>query len=290
MAAGGKDLLMRRGLFLISLLALALAAACGGDEVSPGSAVADAATKTQQAGSSRMAFTAVMSGGGLPQTFEIQGEGEFDFETRKGRVTYDFGEVFGRVGGELEVVLDGLVLYMKWPTDGTLPEGKSWYRIDLAEVGKYAGIDVAQLSQLSQGDPSQMLLYLRGASSGVEQVGTEELRGAETTHYRAQVDLRKAVEQSLEDTPAETRDSVRKVVDQLIEQLGTREIPVDAWIDGEGRARKVVTTFDAAVRGRTAKLHTVVTMELFDFGIDVTADPPPPDETVDLLELMGTSE
>ena len=280
---------MRRALIFIPLLALALAAACGGDEVSPGSAVADAATKTQQAGSSRMAFTAVMSGGGLPQTFEIQGEGEFDFEARKGRLTYDLGKLLGGAG-ELEVVLDGLVLYMKSPTEGTLPEGKSWYRIDLAEAGKYAGIDVAQLSQLSQGDPSQMLLYLRGASSGVEEVGTEELRGAETTHYRAQVDLGKAVEQSLEGIPPETRASLRKVVDQLIEQLGTREIPVDAWIDGEGRARKVVTTFDAAVRGRAAKLHTVVTMELFDFGIDVTADPPSVDETVDLLELMGTSE
>jgi hypothetical protein len=281
---------MRRALFFVPLLALALAAACGGDEDSPGAAVADAATKTQQAGSSRMAFTAVMSGGGLPQTFEIQGQGEFDFEARKGRLTYDLGKLLGGAGRELEVVLDGLVLYMKSPTEGTLPEGKSWYRIDLAEAGKYAGIDVAQLSQLSQGDPSQMLLYLRGASSGVEEVGTEELRGAETTHYRAQVDLGKAVEQSLEGIPPEKRASLRKIVDQLIEQLGTREIPVDAWIDGEGRARKVVTTFDAAVRGRAAKLHTVVTMELFDFGIDVTADPPPPNETVDLLELMGTSK
>ena len=126
---------MRRALIFIPLLALALAAACGGDEVSPGSAVADAATKTQQAGSSRMAFTAVMSGGGLPQTFEIQGQGEFDFEARKGRLTYDLGKLLGGDGRELEVVLDGLVLYMKWPTEGTLPEGKSWYRTDLAEVG-----------------------------------------------------------------------------------------------------------------------------------------------------------
>jgi hypothetical protein len=290
MAAGGKDVLMHRRLLLFPLLALALAAACGGDELSSGAAVADAATKTQQAGSSRMVFTAVMSGGGLPQTFEIQGEGEFDFEARKGHVTYDLGKLFGGVGSEFEVVLDGLVLYLKWPSEGTLPEGKSWFRIDLADVGKYAGIDVAQLSQLSQGDPSQMLLYLRGASTDVEEVGTEEVRGAETTHYRAQVDLQKAVEQSLEGISAETQESVRKIVGQLIEQLGTREIPVDAWIDGEGRARKVATTFDVKVPSRTDKLHTEVTMELFDFGIDVTADPPPVEETVDLLELMGTSE
>jgi hypothetical protein len=280
---------MRRRLFLIPLLALALAAACGGDEGSPGTAVADAATKTQQAGSARMVFTAAMSGGGLPQSFEIQGEGEFDFDARKGRMTYDLGELFG-TGREFEVVLDGLVLYLKWPSEGTLPEGKSWYRIDLAAVGKYTGIDVAQLSQLSQGDPSQILLYLRGASSGVERVGTEELRGAETTHYRAEIDLRKALERTLEGVPAELQPSLRLVVDRLIEQLGTREIPVDAWIDGEGRARKVVTSFDAAVAGRPAKLHTAITMELFDFGIDVTAEPPPVDETVDLLGLLGTSE
>jgi hypothetical protein len=280
---------MRRWLFLIPLLALALAAACGGDEASPGAAVADAATKTQQAGSARMVFTAAMSGGGLPQSFEVQGEGEFDFDSRKGRMTYDLGGLLGG-GRAFEVVLDDLVLYLKWPSQGTLPEGKSWFRIDLAEVGKYTGIDVAQLSQLSQGDPSQILLYLRGASSGVERVGTEELRGAETTHYRAEIDLGKAVEQSLEGLPTETQAALRQVINQLIERVGTREIPVDAWVDEEGRARKVTTSFDAAVPGRPAKLHTAVTMELFDFGIDVTAEPPPIDETVDLLGLLGTSE
>jgi hypothetical protein len=283
---------MRRALASLAvLMAATLPVACGGDELSPAAAVADAATKTEQAGSSRMAFTAQMSGGGLPIAVEIAGGGEFDYESRQGRLTYDLGGLLGQ-DDELEVVVDGLVLYVRWPGDGPspLPEGKRWYRIDLGKVAEHAGLDVNQLSQLSQADPTQMLLYLRGASSEIEELGSEKVRGEATTHYRAQVDLREAIEASLERIPGEMRDSLRASVDTLAKQLGTVEIPVDVWIDGDGLARRVATEFELGTDGTSEELQMDVRMEFYDFGVDVTAEPPAEDETVDLLELMGTAE
>jgi hypothetical protein len=282
---------------MLALLLLASAAAipaagCGDEELSPEAAVAEAATKTEETGSSRLSFTAEISGAGMPSPLKFGGEGEFDYEARQGRFTYELGELFGGGEGNFEVILDGLVMYMKFPPDMNVPVpgGKEWFKIDLAEVGKQSGIDFAALSQLNQGDPSQMLLYLRGASQEIEEMGEEEIRGEETTHYRARVDLEKAVEQSIGRVPEEMRESVRKTVDRLVEQIGARTIPVEVWIDGDGRARRMSMEFDMKIPAQSAKLHMSMTMDLFDFGVDVSAEPPPEGETVDLLELVGTAK
>ena len=67
-----------------------------------------------------------------------------------------------------------------------LPKGKKWLKLDIEKLGKGLGIDVSQLSQYN--DPTKMLDYLR-SSGDVDEVGKEDVRGVETTHYRAKVDL-----------------------------------------------------------------------------------------------------
>jgi hypothetical protein len=275
------------------LLFLALAACGGGDgesvnSSSPESSLAQAAAKTEGAGSSRLSFEARMSGGGLPQRIRFSGEGEFDYETRSGRATYDMSELFPG-GGSIEIVMDGLVMYMHLPPElgALLTAGKPWLKLDLDELGEQAGVDLGALDQMNQGDPAQMLLYLRGASDEIREVGEEKIRGVETTHLRATVDLRKAVERSADTLPAEAREGARASIERLIDMMGADTVPVDVWIDGDGLARRMRMAYDLEVAGASERLRFELDFELYDFGVDVDAEPPPAGEVAELSELVG---
>jgi hypothetical protein len=271
----------KRTLALFTLALAALPLACGGESLSPQAAVAQAATKYEEAGSSRVSMSATTTGvPGGPFTFTAEGE----FDRERGRMTMDMSELGeatgGAFAGELEMILDDLVMYMKFPEAITeqLPGGKSWVRIDLREAGKELGIDLEELMQVQQSDPSQSLQYLRGASDDFEEVGEEEVRGVETTHYRGTIDLHKAVEQ----LPEDARGSFERAIDLI----GTDELPLDVWIDDDGMARRM--KYDQPLPSAGGEEGAMeLTMEFFDFGVDVDVEPPPSDEVIDIKELIG---
>ena len=251
----------------------------GGESASPRERIAAAAELTRDAGTSKLSFSATVSEQG--KEAKLTGEGEFDYEARRGRLTYDLGDLVepeGQPGnGEAEVVFDRTIFYLRFPMlAGSLPDGKEWVRLDLRKLGAMQGIDLSQLSQVNQ-DPSQLLDYLRATSSEISEVGEEDVRGDPTTHYRARIDLDKVPSQ----VPEEVRPAVRASVAVLKRELGSSSLPVDVWIDREGRVRRLREAVPA--RGNDVEL----TIELYDFGAEVDVELPPEDETVDLAELLG---
>jgi hypothetical protein len=275
---------------LAPLVAVALAAiglaGCGSEELSeqlsPQAAVAQAATKTADAGSARVTFTGTMSGvPGGPFTFE----GEGAFSGQQGRMTFDMSDfgaaTAGAFGGEIELFMDGLLIYMKLPSQiaSELPGGKEWIRIDLAAAGEGLGIDFEELTQFQQADPMQTLQYLRGAAGDFEEVGSEKVRGVETTHYRGTVDLRKA----LELIPADSRDAFERV----LELVGETKMPLEVWIDNDGLARRMRYEQPLPAGEGGEETTMVLTMDMYDFGVEVDVGPPPDDEVLDLQELIG---
>lgn len=268
---------MRRTSLLLATVALVLAGCA--QQPSAVALVAAAPTQTTGAGTARMAMTVDTEGG--EQALSLTGDGAIDFEGKRGTLTMKMSGMPGAPGGlTMETRYDGTVFYMKLPeemTGGQLPT--EWVKFDLTETEGMAGFD--QLQQMG-GDPTQGLEVLRGVSGEVEEVGTEDVRGTSTTHYRATVDLDKAVAEA----PERARNSVR----QLIEQLGTSEMPVEVWIDEEGRLRRQRQRLDLsqATGAAPAQGGTVTTtVEYFDFGIDVDVQPPPADQVTDLQELQG---
>jgi hypothetical protein len=261
-------------LALLVLVLAVLPLACGGAELSPEAAVAEAATRTEDEGSARVSFTGTLTGipGG---SFTVQGEGEF--ARGRGRMTFDLAGIAGG-SGSLEMIFDQLVIYMRFPAEiqAQLPGGKSWVRMDLETLAEEQGIDLGALMQFSQSDPTQSLQYLRGASDDFEEVGSEPVRGVDTTHYRGTIDLRKAAE----GLPEEARESV----DRVIELTGERELPVDVWIDDDGLARRI--TYEQPLPAPGAEDASMeLTMEFFDFGLDVDVEPPPAEDVIDIQEL-----
>jgi len=283
-------------LALVAAFLVLLVAACGGDEGGGDGAnavsesapaqerVAAAAAATTDAGTSKLSFSAAVTvpSEGKAEEARLTGEGEFDYEARRGRLTYDLGQLLEAEGqasadGEAEVVFDRSVLYLRFPTLArVLPRGKEWVRLDLEKLGAMQGVDLTQLSQLNQ-NPSQLLDYLRATSSEIEEVGEEDVRGDPTTHYRARIDLDKVPEQ----VPEDARAAVRASIDALQRQLGSSTLPVDVWIDDDGRVRR----FQQAISAQGSDVE--LTVELYDFGTDVDVSAPPERETVNLAELLG---
>jgi hypothetical protein len=275
-----------RWLLLPLALLLALAAsACGGEtgggsavtgsSSSAQSAVASAGQRSSDAGSARASFTANFSGA---TSGTMTGEGEFS--EREGHLTLDMSDLGGGAFGDgtAELTFSDLVYYMKLPQGTGLPlsPGKEWFKIDLKQLGQTQGLDLEQLTQLSQSDPSQALDFLQGASDDFHEVGMEDVRGQQTTHYAGTIDLNKVAENA----PADLAEQYKK----LAEAAPSPTVPMDVWIGDDGYVHKL--RFEQKL---AAGSSMTMEEELYDWGTDVNVTVPSDDEVVDLTQLLGQS-
>lgn len=281
---------MRARLLLLPLtLLVPLTTSCS-DEASAAEVVAGAASVTMEETTVAMAVSADMSD--LPGVGElvIEGEGEADFKSGRASMTMDMTELLRQSGapadvdGTFETLIDGTVMYMRagaLTAELGIPAG-TWLKADLQEFGESQGIDMAQAQQPGTGDPRQGLAMLTGVTEiGVEELGEEDVRGVSTTHYRAEVDLRKAIEQADAITDPEA-------FERFIDTMGTDTMDVEVWIDDEGRLRRMTMEMPLPTgAGGDAEIRT--TSEFYDFGRDVDLEPPAEEDTRDIQELLSAA-
>jgi hypothetical protein len=302
--------LPRLAALFCGLGALAVAAGCGGGGTAAGTdepisfeQLSRAATTSAEAATGRFAFSMEMTMPGTTKSFAFSGEGAFDASTNRAALSLDFSAFAELLGGlvtglggssadapdfddesawQIEAVQDGEVMYMRFPAvSSQLPAGKSWVRMDLREAGKAQGFDFSELRDFTTNDPRKMLDFLRAASEQIETVGTEELRGVGTTHYRATVNL--ADYEKL--APASKREELRSMLGEMIGQTGLDEIPVDVWLDELGLVRRLHMSFTDTQPGTTDSVQATMTFELYDYGKVVDVELPPAAEVVDAAAL-----
>jgi hypothetical protein len=69
------------------------------------------------------------------------------------------------------------VFYMRSPLFASaLPAGKQWLKFNVDTLLSQQGVNPTVLSS-AQSDPTQYLQYLKAVSSGVQNLGTEQIRG-----------------------------------------------------------------------------------------------------------------
>src|SRR4051812_4291588 len=236
---------MRRVLAAIAA-ALAVLAGCGQGErrTVPVSELAAAVDQTRAAPSQRVHMDMTMSAPGLDKPIHFTGDGAIENKTRSGRLTLDMSELTAFTGGTpqagdgiMEELIDGFTVYMRWPPfSKQIGTDKEWVKLDLQKAGEQQGFDIGALAGGGGGgDPTQQLDQLRAASGGVEVVGEEKVRGADTTHYKASVDLER-----YPDVAAGDPERVRRSVDRLIELTGQKKIPTEVWIAHD--SKRIVKT------------------------------------------------
>ena len=281
---------MKRLLALLPLLAVALVlSGCGSKDALTLDPVAEAASKTTNAGSSRVSFESAMWLLGREVSFGA--EGLYDYERQRGSLTMDVSALLpGASGlGTFELRQLGSTLYMRMPAvaGAFVPQGKQWLSVDLdAALGKagLGGINPANLQQ----DPSLFLGLLRASSVDVKEAGYDTVRGADVTRYTAKLDLRKSVNASLDrlELSDEEEAALRRAAAQLADQVGTKPIPVEVFVDADGRLRRLNMDLSMAVQGQRLALEQ--TVDYYDFGVDVDVDAPPASQVYDLTKQLAS--
>lgn len=294
----------------VALLALAVAGCGGSDSATPvvsgepidQRALSSSASASAEATSGRFAFDMKIAGlPGSDESLSFSGEGAFDKPSERASFAVDMSAFAELLGGffaafagpdaqnapdfedpsawQIEVVQDGKVSYVRFPAvSEQLPEGKSWIRSDGKSV-KVDGFEVGELEGFASSDPRQLLDMLEAAGGDIETVGVEELRGTETTHYRATID---ATAYAKTATPEE-RAKLGPLAEQL--QSGVGEVPVDVWLDGDGLVRKIALEISASEQGQVGSAS--VSFELWDYGEDVDIELPPAEDVVDASALRS---
>ena len=300
---------MRKLVVLLALTAMvALAGACGPseDEGSSGKQAPEKARKPTAVETVQVAYRETAAeqtakttfevttgpaadtknNGQAPMTFTMRGQGVMDFSGAASSMTMN---IFGM--GRFEMRQVGEMVYMRTPEGfaAQMPGTRPWIEVDMETIrGRQSGADLGQMEMGIAQDPTGELEYLRGVSDSVERVGIEKVRGTRTTHYRAEIDLKKAA--------AKEGADARETYDEMIEKLGASRIPVQVWLDEQSRIRRYVLDMTAPMPENTAspnasredaKMRMHMVAEYYDFGTPVNVQAPPPDQTMDGSKLLS---
>jgi hypothetical protein len=271
---------------VLSLLCLALCASalvgCAGGDTLALDPVAQAANTTAKTTSSRFEFRASIDAGSVG-TMSFDGNGVYDGKNKSGWMNMHFAmppafqAQLPTADPSMEMIFDGshgLVMYMRSPLfDKMVPTGK-WVKMDVEKMAKKQGVDLGAIMNVNQADPSQALRMLM-ASSDAHVTGSERIRGVQTTHYAFNIDFKKLVHDN-------------KALKQLTEAMGSVSAPAEAWIDAQGRVRRLVVKMSMGGAQLATPMTMTMTEELYDFGVRTNITPPSDNLVVDLSSLAGS--
>jgi hypothetical protein len=285
----------------LATLGVVAALAVGGAAVSGCGAsealdpIARAAEVTSQQEGARISLTMQLSSAAMPGGgFKITASGYFDNRDRSGEMSMDLSGIPGASAlpeggaGTVQMIFQYPVIYMNMPfLAGELPEGKTWMELNLSKAASAAGVELPQLSSLDQDDPTQFLEYLRASSGGVSTVGSEALDGVPTTHYRATLQLSSILDR----VPSSQQAAVKAALEKLGDVGG---IPVDVWVDAQGRVRRMQLSIAASAPAGTAGGVAgtavgdgTITIDFTSYGSIPPIVPPPSSQVFDASSMAA---
>lgn len=207
------------------------------------------------AGTAKVSTSMETAAGGTRVT--IRGRGTYDFRARSGRLRVVLPQ--DAVGEEEHLPITELLapgaLYMMNRGAG-VPAGK-WVRIDTTALAD------GNLVTGGVTDPMAAAELLRGARA-VTYVGETDLAGVTVRHYRGTTDIGRAARQA--SAPS------RGALTAAAKGFRTGTVPFDAYLDEQGRLRKVRHRFSFANKGPAVEV--VSTTLLYGFGVPVSVPMP----------------
>lgn len=299
------DVVVRRShlvlAILIALLAL-VASGCGTTSVAAPelTSFTTAAQASAAADSARFALQLKMTMPLTDKALEFSADGGFDTPARRAELSFDLsslaetlkslgsafgGQVKGDLGDpedwKLQAIQDGDVAYVYFPlVVDQLPAGKKWVKGDAKELSGAKAGQLGQFGSFAGTDPRDVLGMLKAVSGSIEALGTDEIRGVETSHYKATLDVAK-LEQLV---PVDQRQSLGSF-DETAKAAGLSAIPIEVWIDGDQRLRKLSLDIEGKQPGTSQTVKAALVVELYDYGKPLEIHLPPADEVVDASAL-----
>ena len=227
----------------------------------------------------------------LPTALTATGTGSINARERTGSVVFvmnagndpDLKKALGGSTLRLEELVDGTTVYVKLPPAiaSKLPGGRPWIKVDLAKASGIPGFSSLANNPVSS-DPSQFLSYLRATSGTVSKQGSAVVNGIQTTHYHATINLDRVPDA----LPSASRAGAKQAVSSIEQLTGLRQLPVDAWIDGNDLIRRMRLSFDESL-APSVKLNIAITMDFVKYGPQPTPTFPSADQVSDASSLSG---
>lgn len=233
--------------------------------------VRNASVKAEQAGTAKFVMTMKMT---------VPGQGDVTIRANGAqtlKAPLKARMVMKMAGGgqdmRFETIMTAKAMYMKFPKElAQQMGGKAWVKIVFADLKGLSGVDIQTLIDQSQQSGPTAYVKMLVAAGDVKEVGTETIRGEETTQYSGTV-------QPEDLTKAFTGD-LRKQYSALLKQIGSSPIEMDIWVGADGLPRRLHQVM--SFQGNEMDLS----MDLYDFGTKVDVTPPPASKTTDLGKLL----
>ncbi|MFJ7338369.1 hypothetical protein ACIQUU_34695 [Streptomyces sp. NPDC101116] len=237
----------------------ACAGCSGGDAVAGDSRGGDAVTALRQAadrlvdaGSSKARTSMEMAAGGTRVT--IRGAGAYDYRKRMGRLKVMLPQDPAGAAERrpiTELLAPG-ALFMKNRGAGVPPD--KWVRVDTRTLSD------GNLVTGGATDPFTAAEVLLGTRTATY-VGRTEVAGTAVRHYRGTADLADAARRASKENEGPLKAAA--------EGFATAAVPFDAYLDDEGRIRKVRHRFSFLNGQQKSPVAVASTTLLYDFGASV---------------------
>ncbi|RYC14148.1 hypothetical protein [Nocardioides zhouii] len=189
-------------------------------------------------------FTFTTTSDSAGQAQEMAGEARFADEGVEMKAT-------GTGAQAMEMILVDKAMYMKSPSFGT---GDKWLKIDLSDPNSLFGM-------IGKATDPEVMFKAMESPKKLELVGSEDVDGVETNHYRITMDptqYLKAME-----FPAAMADMLPK------------ELVTDMWVDADNLPRRFTQTVEVKASGGGAPTTSTTEGTYADFGADVEIEAPP---------------
>jgi hypothetical protein len=267
------------GMALVVVVAV-LAASCGAAAPTALAIVTAAVGKTTASHTARytMTMTTSSSSTSMPAT-SLSASGAIDLTNGSGTTDLSLDLAGQRVtmhellvAGTVYTDISALKSLAGGLAAGAFPAGVKWLKVS----------GLGRSSSQGPGNGAGELQLLREVSPAVTKVGTATIRGARTSEYAASIDPRRSAAKE------KVGPTLRKLIDAGLEALGTKPVPVHAWIDSSGRLRRMTLTTRPVSAAGIGSFTEHMTFEYYDFGTAVHVVAPPASETYDLTKLVGS--
>lgn len=196
----------------------------------------------------------VMSSEGGAAGFEA--EGDADFSQTPPDMTFTMGGAVAQ-GQEITAIMVDGVMYMQMPTTG-----EKYIKFDLTDPNNPLGSGLTD-----QLDPRAMFENFEKSIGSVVAEGEQEIDGETVDAYSVTVDSAAVIEGSGQEMPPGV---------DLPE-----EITYNMFLDEDGNFRRMAFSMGESVGS--------ITMDLTDWGKDVSIEAPPADQVTDMAGAMGGS-
>jgi hypothetical protein len=153
--------------------------------------------------------------------------------------------------------------------------GKHWIRYGYADLADLGGSSGTYLRDQMQNTTPNQSVKLLLASGDVKKVGTEKVRGVNTTHYSGTVDVADLAGKNSNLTASQLAGLKKQLT-----QAGVTTETVDIWVDGQDLLVKKVE------KGEMSTGRYTQTAYYSDYGVKVSATRPPASDTEDFKELL----